>query len=454
MHCFLKKIKEAKMNARKFSMIEVMAVVAVMSTLSALMIKSIKTSKDVAIQAACMSNISQIRNVAELHRKDNGKLPYSEIWMTDFSFASSYLKEGDALNIFKCPGSNDDEVERYSQLTYNTSYYYIPNGRLLQQNIADGSNYGITPDQIDELIASQNGVIYDKSHDHHNGKINIAYLFKDDENDADLQGAQGTITSIGNSNLLDLDGANIINLPELPESNEPPVVIVEDNPEIIADNNDPVADDNPEIIADNNDPEIVADNNDPVADDNPEIVADNNDPVAEDPVVEEPLADDEEVDYEVTGDAIVVNEDVIATYKVLGAAISYGGRYDMAVTTQFQITDASGTTNPDAGFGDYGSVTNGNVNDGEQHEFTPEEAYEAGSIIRTEATSWQKTSSSRSGERDSHWVEYMEIDSDNSTNAMALTNGERVPNIDGYLDQGDVESFLDGYVNRRNNESG
>ncbi|MCH2208838.1 MAG: type II secretion system GspH family protein [Lentisphaerales bacterium] len=384
------------MKTKKFSMIEVMAVVAVMSTLSVMLITSVKTSKDVAIQATCMSNIAQIRNVTELHRKDNGKLPYSEIWMTDFSFAKDYISEGSALNIFTCPGSEDYEVTQYSQLTHNTSYYYIPNGRLLAQNINDGSNYGITADQVDKLIASQNGIIYDKSPDHHNGKVNIAYLYKDDENQGEFEGKQGSIASLGdNDNLLDLDGANLVNLPTL------------------ADNNDPVAEDN----------------NEPVAEEEPQ------------------LADDEEVDFDINDDEIVVNEDVIATYKVLGAAISYGGQYDMAVTTQFQVTDADGNTNTDAGFGEYDSVSNGNVNDGEQHEYTPEEIYTAGSIITTEATSWKKTSTSKSGNNDKHWREYMEVDSSNNTNAKALIHGDEVPNIDGYLDQGNVESFLENYIN-------
>ncbi|MCM8538418.1 MAG: type II secretion system GspH family protein [Lentisphaeraceae bacterium] len=371
------------MKRKRFSMLEILAVTAVSATLTTMIVSSIKTSKDVAIQATCMSNISQMRNITELYRKDHNSLPYSETWMTDFSFAESYLGE-DSLGIFKCPGSTDSDITSYSQLQSETSYYYIPSGRQLAKNIDDGLNYGLTADQTAELIASENGVIYDKSPNHHNGKVNIAYLFRDDDNNAELD---GQIVSLnGNNDLLDLDGANIVNLPEVAQVTE------------------------------------------------------------EDAPFEEAAPEDNTVDFDVSDDSISVNEDVIATYRVLGAAISYGGQYDMAVTTQFQITNPDGQTAATPVFGDYGDAVDGNVNNGTQQEFTPENVYEAGTEIVTEATSWKKKRSRYSGDSSSHWRVYMEVDDSNSTNTKALKNGDEVPNIDGHLDQGDVESFLDGYI--------
>jgi type II secretory pathway pseudopilin PulG len=373
------------MKKRNFSMVEILVVVAVSLTMGTMLVTSIKTSKDTALQATCMSNIAQIRDITELYRMDHGSLPYSEIWMTDFSFAEGYLKEGN-LDIFKCPGSNDLEVTSYEQLTHNTSYYFIPSGRLLKKNISDGANYGINEDQIDQLMASENGVIYDKSEDHHNGQVNIAYLFRDDDNNAELESLAGTITIKNNTGeLLDLDGANIVNLPE---------VASVDTPEVIA---DPVTDD--------------------------------------------------VVDFTVNGDEITLDEDATVTYRVLGAAISYGGQYDMAVTTQFQITTADNETTATPVFGDYDNAVEGNVNTGSQQEYTPEEIYEAGTIIATEATSWRMRRSSLSGESSNHWRTYMEVDDSNNTNTLALSDGDEIPNIEGYLDQGDVVSFLDGYIN-------
>ncbi|MCM8529823.1 MAG: type II secretion system GspH family protein [Lentisphaeraceae bacterium] len=371
------------MKRKSFSMLELLAVTAVSATVSSMVMSSIKTSKDVAIQATCMSNISQMRDVTELYRKDHGSLPYSATWMTDFSFVESYIGEK-SLGIFKCPGSNDSEVTSYSQLQSETSYYYIPSGRLLTKNIDDALNYGLTADQANELMASENGVIYDKSPNHHNGKVNIAYLYRDDDSDASLD---GQIVSLNNNDdLLDLDGANIVNLPE-------------------------VADEAEEIIE-----------------------------------VAEAAEADEDVDFDVSYDTITLNDDATVTYKVLGAAISYGGQYDMAVTTQFQITDPDGQTAATPVFGDYGDAVDGNVNDGAQQEFTPDSAYPAGTEIVTEATSWKKRRSRYSGDDSSHWSVYMEVDDSNTTNTQVLMNGNDVPNINGYLDQGDVESFLDGYI--------
>jgi len=380
-------------------MIETLAVIAVSATLGSIIVSSVKASKDIAIQATCMSNIAQIRDVTELYRKDHGSLPYSEIWMTDFSYAKDYLDEGNALNIFKCPGSDDYEVTQHSQLTHNTSYYYVANGAQLAKNIDDAAKYGIDATQANELIASQNGIIYDKSDSHHNGKVNIAYLYRDDDNDALLEGKSGTISSVGDSNLLDLDGANIVNLPE--------VAIAETNDQANVDNADQV--------------DTQADDNDAQADD--------------------------KVDITIDADTITLDEEATAIYTVLGAAISYGGKYDMAVTTQFQITSPDGNSAATPVFGDYGNAVDGNVNNGEQQTYTPDSTYTAGTVIETEATSWKKRRSSLSGDSSSHWRVYMEVDDSNTTNTKVLSNGDTVPNIDGYLDQGDVESFLDGYIN-------
>jgi type II secretory pathway pseudopilin PulG len=372
------------MKRQMFSMLEVICVVAVSATLMTMLTSSVKTSKDVAMQATCMSNIAQIRDVTELYRLDHGGLPYSNIWMTDFSFAEGYLKEGN-LTVFKCPGSSDEEVTSYNQLTHNTSYYFIPNGKQLAKNISDGSNYGITEDQVDQLIASQNGVIYDKSKDHHNGKVNIAYLFRDDDSNAELDSLSGSILTQNNSeSLLDLDGANIVNLPEVTS-----VAVVEEEAEAVADTT---------------------------------------------------------VDFTIEGDEITLDENATVIYTVLGAAISYGGSYDMAVTTQFQVTDSGGNTEETPVFGDYDDAVSGNVNTGSQQTYTPDEVYSAGTTIGTQATSWKKKRSRYSGDSSSHWTEYMEIDDTNSANTMALIDGDDVPNISGYLDQGDIVSFLDGYI--------
>ncbi|NQZ57629.1 MAG: hypothetical protein HRT88_09225, partial [Lentisphaeraceae bacterium] len=133
---------------------------------------------------------------------------------------------------------------------------------------------------------------------------------------------------------------------------------------------------------------------------------------------------------------------------------------DMAVTTQFNfnIPNGDGTFSSEtlAPFGGYSDVIDGNVNTGtgpnpQSHDL--EEVYGAGTEISILGKSWKKKRSSSSGNKASHWTTYMEVDSmdiDGSPSALAnvmiLTNGQEVPNIEGYLDQGDVEDFLNGYI--------
>ncbi|MFT5452694.1 MAG: type II secretory pathway pseudopilin PulG [Enterobacterales bacterium] len=202
-----------KKTKKMFSAVELMAVVAITATLASILVTSIKSSKDLAVQVTCMSNISQIRNFMELYRKDNNQLPYSEIWLTDFSFAQDYMGTGNDLKAFTCPGSDDEQLHEYSQLKYNTSYFYVPNASLWENNIEDGQPYGITAEELTVIRASENGVIYDKSPDHHNGKVNIARLFKGD--DANYS-KEGTIASINDTDqLIELAGDMTLDLPEL-----------------------------------------------------------------------------------------------------------------------------------------------------------------------------------------------------------------------------------------------
>ena len=130
------------MKTQKFSMVEIMVVVAVMATLT-MLVTSVNSSKEVAKSANCMSNIHQIRTFVELYRKDNAKLPYSEIWLTDFSFAEPYLSGTSDLATFICPGSDDEHMTSTDQLTSGSSYYYVPSVDDLVANLGDGSNLGI-----------------------------------------------------------------------------------------------------------------------------------------------------------------------------------------------------------------------------------------------------------------------------------------------------------------------
>ena len=219
-----------------FSLLELICVVSIVLTLMSILISSIKTSKDLAIRMKCMSNISQIRSYAELYRKDFRKLPYTETWLTDFTWAEYYMDGNKSLDSFICPGSEDAELTSTSQLKYQTSYYYVPNAALLEKNIEDGQPFGISESDLAVLRASENGVIYDRSPDHHNGVVNLAKLYKSDEGNFS---SEGTIASTGDmSKLLDLNGDNTLDLPELADLDIP-----------VADPVDPVIVDPPVVAA-------------------------------------------------------------------------------------------------------------------------------------------------------------------------------------------------------------
>ena len=218
-------------------MIETIVVIAIVTSLCSILFSAIKSSKDIAIKATCMSNISQIRNHAELYRKDSNNLPYSEVWLTDFSWAQNYISES-SLDVFNCPGDeNATELTSYDMLQQNTSYFYVPSSVQLEKNLEDGQSFGIDSSLLAKLKASQDAVIYDRSPAHHNGSVNIAFLFKSDDPDFNGDGNTGTITSQNdpeNSELLALLDDGTIELPDVEVADEPvadPVEETEEEPE-------------------------------------------------------------------------------------------------------------------------------------------------------------------------------------------------------------------------------
>ena len=202
-------------NKQNFSMMEVIVVMAIVLSLASVVFSSIKSSSDLSKKVTCLSNINQIRAYTELHRKDHGILPYSDIWLTDFSYAEAYMNSGDGLGVFTCPGSEDEALTSTAQLTQNTSYYYVPSRDMLEENMADGADNGFSLLNFKDLATKNQLVIYDKSPDHHNGSINIAYLFGDDD-----PSFEGEIKSVPFEDLLALDDANQLNLEEAPTLGE------------------------------------------------------------------------------------------------------------------------------------------------------------------------------------------------------------------------------------------
>lgn len=154
-------------------------------------------------------------------------------------------------------------------------------------------------------------------------------------------------------------------------------------------------------------------------------------------------ANDGVIDFSIASSGVTPNEPFLAQLEILGSAISYGGQYDIPVTVQLALGD--GTVEP---FGGYASPVGGNVNDGNNPRvYQVTDTHPAGTLVSVSARSWVKKSSSYSGSKDSHWQEFLEVSSlENSDNFVILKNGDDVLGIPGYLDQQDLEVYLQDYV--------
>ena len=144
-----------------------------------------------------------------------------------------------------------------------------------------------------------------------------------------------------------------------------------------------------------------------------------------------------EEDVGVEDDKVVPKKTYTAKVEIVGTAITYGGYYDIPVTTQLQVEGQ--TFEP---FGGYDAPASGGaVSSGDRHELTG--PYSAGTPLKVKARSWIKRAFYASGDRDSHWRQHMESSTGQAT---VLKSGADVPDIDGFQDQGSVASFLQPYV--------
>ena len=202
---------KAKINTQYFSMVDLICVIAIVATLVSMLTTTISDSKEMTHKALCMSNLAQIRTYTELYRKDYKSAPYSETWLTDFSYVKEYLSSTDDLSVFTCPSSGDEELTNVNELKFKTSYYYVPGRDVLSANLADGQAFGFSLLNIAALTDKNQLVIYDRSPDHHNGEINTAYLFGND--DANTPSGK-IVTSSNQEEYHSLNGAGLLELDE------------------------------------------------------------------------------------------------------------------------------------------------------------------------------------------------------------------------------------------------
>ncbi|MDX1548708.1 MAG: hypothetical protein R3247_17050, partial [Rhodothermales bacterium] len=155
--------------------------------------------------------------------------------------------------------------------------------------------------------------------------------------------------------------------------------------------------------------------------------------------------DDCAADFEIDGNRTVVQDSFRVKITVLGAAISYGGQYDMPVTTKIMMDGQ--TYQP---FGPWDNPITGNVNTGNSgatYTWEPDEVFPPGTSLRVDGRSWRKRSSRYSGNRTSHWRTHMRKDSDTVDDQLAvLRDDDSVPNVGGYMGQNSAEEFVAEYI--------
>ena len=151
---------------------------------------------------------------------------------------------------------------------------------------------------------------------------------------------------------------------------------------------------------------------------------------------------DDDIDFDIVDGEVIPDEEYTADLKMLGAAITWGGSYDMPVTVKATI--GSNTIEP---WGSYDLPVDGNVNVHTSMDYTLPDTYPADTPVSILGRSWHKVDSSYSGTSNSHWQQEMVVDSaTGSANVLVLRNGDAVPAIEPFQNQSSIVSFLQGYI--------
>ena len=157
--------------------------------------------------------------------------------------------------------------------------------------------------------------------------------------------------------------------------------------------------------------------------------------------------DIDQPDSGTTSGDVVPNDPTAARVSVLGAAITYGGQYDVPVTVRVKAGGSS--YDP---WGNASLPVDANVNDANNPRayILPSDVV-ANTQISVGAKAWVKTDSGYDGSQNSHWTTHMAVDSSTATNnVITLRNGDPVPQINGFMDQAAVPDYLQDYIDHAN----
>ena len=149
--------------------------------------------------------------------------------------------------------------------------------------------------------------------------------------------------------------------------------------------------------------------------------------------------------FTIVAGQVIPQQPLATRISVLGAAITYGGAYDMPVTVKIK----TGSTIHEP-FGSYAAPAHDSVNDDQNpRNQVLSGVYDNTSPISVIAQSWQlRSNGNPSGANNNHWDPYLEVDSSqNSPNVIVLRSGDAVPSIPAFMDQASVEDFLIDHIN-------
>jgi hypothetical protein len=158
--------------------------------------------------------------------------------------------------------------------------------------------------------------------------------------------------------------------------------------------------------------------------------------------------EDDSIDFDITGGEVVPTEPYAARATVLGAAITYGGTYDVPVTVQVRVGDT--ILEP---FGDFDGPAQDSVNDDNNpRQCILPDTYEPGVGVSIKARSWTKKKSWYNGNSNNHWQAFLTIDSHaGSSNVLVLRDGDAVPAIEPFMNQDAISDFVRDYIDPETN---
>lgn len=149
------------------------------------------------------------------------------------------------------------------------------------------------------------------------------------------------------------------------------------------------------------------------------------------------MGSNEVINYDISDETVTVSQRFAARTGVAGVEIS-----DLPVTVRIRIGDQ--VYDP---FGNYTSATGGNINTGNDFDFSLPDEYDAGTTVNIEATSWQKKRSWYSGNSDSHYSKHMTVSTnENSDMVKVLRDGDSLPDVTAYNGQAEVSELIADYV--------